>query len=155
MRRIFGLLFTFIVIGSITSCPSERSYSIEIQNKEDVVFEDATLKVRLYGQDRNVQDNSATVISEIILDIETIPSLLTLEWPEHDYQLIDQPPVIAPDDATYYLHVFIDSNKDGVLCLGDYRRDYDMTPIQYMAEKPVETITIFVTSIDSDSCREF
>jgi len=156
--RIILLVFS---IGTVISCGNdsglERSgfYNIQIDYSEVVVFDDASIKIGLYGTDRTVSGNSATLISESILNLREIPSNLSLRWPDNDYQLIDSPPVRAEEDAVYYFSLAIDSNNDGLLCDGDYRQDYDMTPFFTLAGIPIDVVLIHVNVINNGTCVEF
>ncbi len=168
MHQLFSAkkkLLVLASIGILASCGGDSSsddpvdslsYNIQLVGQEDVELDSANIKVKLYGTDRNVADNQATLISETVLELDRIPSSIDLTWPENAYQLIDEPPVNAKEDATYYLNITIDSDGDGIVCSGDLMRDFDETPFFTMNEMPTESLEFNVTVIsDGTVCQEF
>lgn len=132
------------------------SFSIHIMNPSDIVITDGRLKLQLYGTDRRVQDNSATLISEVEHNVTSIPLSLRMSWPEDSYNLIDNPPVAQQEDAVYYVRLSIDANNDGVLCQDeDYIQDYEKTPFFTLEEPPSEPIEFHIRPAEQEQCVMF
>lgn len=159
MKKKLTRLFLYTAVLLSSACASKNitlPYQIELlQNGQPPKLQNAKVKVKLYGTNIRAAGNKATLLSETITDINTIPSIITLDWPKNAHQLIVEPAVMVPEDAGYYLNVSIDVNNDGLFCLGDLRQDFNQTPFQMMANKPQVALQFQLIPVTNEVCEPF
>ena len=159
MRKTLTKLFLLTVAILSSACANKdiaSPYQIELlHNGQPPQLQNAKVKVKLYGTNIIATGNKATLLSETITDVNAIPSIITLAWPENTHQLIAEPAGIQPTDAGYYLNVSIDVNNDGLFCLGDLRQDFNQTAFQMMANKPQTALQFQLTAVTNEVCEPF
>ncbi len=152
---IFLFSFLYSCGGGDNSTSPRGAYKMTINQEQNITFTDAKIKIIIYGSHNTVQDNSATVVSETIMNIEKLPSTILLSWPDNAYKLIDNPPVKSKENALYYFSISIDENNDGLLCSNDYRQDYSKTPFYTINSKPSGITDIYMTLQTNNTCYNF
>ncbi len=133
---------------------NDERYSVSLEG-EATLFNDAKARVVLFGINSTFVDQPGTLIDEIILAVTDLPVLYELDWPKDAHTLIQNPPVTDPSNARYSLFVTIDVDGDGMMCQGDLRRDYDVSPNVSFSARPTGTTTIVMTEQEVDFCRQF
>jgi hypothetical protein len=152
------IILLYVIISSCgggDSSSTGNSYTIKVNHDSSVIFNNAKIKIILLGTDKTIQDNTATVISETIINIEKLPSSLILTWPDSAYKLINNPAVKSKENAVYYFSINIDENNDGLLCNNDYQQDYTKIPFKTISNKPSEITNFYVTLKTTKVCSTF
>ena len=94
--------------------------------------QNATLQVMVYGYDAFVADVSATEIATASFDQSVVKAGARLETGFNLADLQNTEYQSGAEDALrYYVHIDVDTNNDGEICNGDWRRDFDATPLQF------------------------
>ena len=139
------------------SAPTHTSpYQISVSHHSAFDLNQASLKVTLYGTHKYVADNTATVIATSEHTLTQLPRTITARWPDDAYRLIQNPPVDHPNEATYYLVISIDGNRDKQLCPGDdYQQDYAATPFFTLSGRPEASVEMTVKPIETGICQGF
>jgi len=126
---------------------SSEMLKVNILSNTAPEFEKATLRFTIFGAEENFQDGYATIIYDNEFTINEIPSTVLVEWPANDYQLIFNPPVNSPDDAIYFFNLTVDINNDGLICEGDYIRDFESSPFYTFGGSPPEEVELYVREL--------
>ncbi len=105
---------------------SFKKIKVKVLTEQSMALtEESRLKIYLYGYNKWGADAPATLLRAYSEKISTMPSDFEFQFPNEDYKKIKYIPVECPNEAGYYLVVYIDVNGDNKFCDGDFYQDYD------------------------------
>ncbi|WP_319371925.1 hypothetical protein [uncultured Ilyobacter sp.] len=113
------ILFITAVFIIIVSCSKRGVDSIELIVKGDFPTEGKAI-VHLYGYDKNIPDDSTTLMSIKKVDVNKNPLKLELEFPKDSYKVINSN-YSNKDDIEFFITVDLDINEDEDV---DYTQDF-------------------------------
>ena len=155
-----------IVLTMLIWCPvaykaygdTPQTFKIKLDNSEDISFDDARLRVTLYGSNNWIADTIATPIREITSPINALPSEIDMVWPKNIHELIKNPEADFAEQGIYYIadlyiDVYKDINFERHLCKALYHQDFSATPSRSFEDKPGEPVTISLKENPQSVCE--
>jgi hypothetical protein len=146
------LIITLVLV--LAAC--DQTTTLTLAPPSPVTFDKpAETYVHLWGYDVHLADASASLIESYRFSVTSLPVSQDLSIPSNLHRRIDQGhgPVSA-EDAGFYLSVYIDRNRDGDICEGDFSQDYQRAEPEFFRSGLPSEIEIFVKENDSTyPCR--
>ena len=146
------------VAFAVTACAEngqQNSYQLSLNVAEQVQLDNAKAIIKLYGVNRMVAGNKATLLAEEQVSITELPTDIQLVWPTDAHTLITEPSVQDASEADYYFNIMVDTNNDGKLCQGDLRQDFAKTPFTKLTAKPEQGLSYQLTPVTETSCDAY
>lgn len=104
---------------------SSRSIKIEFLSNEKLNIINSKFTVSLYGYDELLMDVSATLITQKVYEVTSVPFSIILPLPDNTISLIEKKNRGSVRKAAYYIATEWDSNNDGTInSKGDIFLDY-------------------------------
>ncbi len=122
MKKIILMIISVIFV-MISSCNNNEN-DIEVTIKGDFPKKGKAV-VYLYGYDKNIPDESTTLITIKKTHINKNPLKLKVQFPENTYKIINSN-YFEKEDIEFFITVDIDTDEDLDI---DYAQDFDKNPI--------------------------
>ena len=128
--EVMRLLIWILIFGSnLASADVEtkmakvdaKKVKLEVRiNDQTAKINDAKLKVKMFGYHKRWLDNSASLINTWDYPVKQLPFIATFSISRDWYKIINDPAVEIQANARYYFKIYLDSDKNGDICQGDY-----------------------------------